>query len=92
MAYFGQGVSHFPLQPGHEWTVRVGDREGALALARELGSPGLAGAIEGYASGAVRPDPIVSEVIGPEDVPSRLDGIRGVDAGPGPKVHVDPRL
>ena len=56
------------------------------------GSPGLAGAIEGYASGAVRPDPIVSEVIGLEDVPSRLDGVRGADAGPGPKVHADPRL
>ena len=56
------------------------------------GSPGLAGAIEGYASGAVRPDPLVSEVIGLADVPSRLDGTRGVDAGPGPKVHVDPRL
>ena len=56
------------------------------------GSPGLAGAIEHYASGAVRPDPIVSEVIALEDVASRLDGSRGVAAGPGPKVHVDPRF
>jgi 2-desacetyl-2-hydroxyethyl bacteriochlorophyllide A dehydrogenase len=54
-------------------------------------SPGLAGAIESFASGAVVPDAIVSEVVGLDDVPSRLDGMRGPDAGPGPKVHVDPR-
>jgi len=55
-------------------------------------SPGLAGAIESFASGAVVPDAIVSEVISLEDVPSRLEGQRGADAGPGPKVHVDPRV
>jgi threonine dehydrogenase-like Zn-dependent dehydrogenase len=54
-------------------------------------SPGLAGAIEVFASGAVVPDAIVSEVISLDEVPSRLDGERGPDAGPGPKVHVDPR-
>jgi threonine dehydrogenase-like Zn-dependent dehydrogenase len=54
-------------------------------------SPGLAGAIEGFASGAVVPDALVSEVISLDEVPSRLDGMRGPDAGPGPKVHVDPR-
>lgn len=54
-------------------------------------SPGLAGAIDGFASGAVVPDAIVSEVIGLDEVPSRLGGQRGPDAGPGPKVHVDPR-
>ena len=54
-------------------------------------SPGLAGAIEGYASGVVIPDALVSEVISLDEVPSRLDGKRGADAGPGPKVHVDPR-
>ena len=55
-------------------------------------SPGLAGAIESFASGAVTPDAIVSEVISLEDVPSRLEGGRGEQAGPGPKVHVDPRI
>jgi threonine dehydrogenase-like Zn-dependent dehydrogenase len=54
-------------------------------------SSGLAGAIEGFASGAVVPDAIVSEVISLDEVPSRLEGTRGPDAGPGPKVHVDPR-
>jgi threonine dehydrogenase-like Zn-dependent dehydrogenase len=55
-------------------------------------SPGLRGAIDLFASGAVDPDPIVSEVIGLDEVGSRLDGNRGPNAGPGPKVHVDPRL
>jgi len=55
-------------------------------------SPGLAAAIDAFASGAVAPDSIVGEVIGLADVASRLEGKRGVTAGPGPKVHVDPRL
>lgn len=55
-------------------------------------SPGLAGAIEHFADGSVVPDAIVSEVVGLEDVPARLEGRRGSGAGPGPKVHVDPRL
>ncbi|WP_394769612.1 zinc-binding dehydrogenase [Lacisediminihabitans sp.] len=56
------------------------------------GSPGLSGAIESFATGAVVPDSLVSEVISLEDVPSRLEGHRGESAGPGPKVHVDPWL
>ena len=55
-------------------------------------SPGLAGAIELFASGAVVPDALVAEVISLDEVASRLSGSRGPDAGPGPKVHVDPRL
>ncbi|MET0781164.1 MAG: alcohol dehydrogenase catalytic domain-containing protein [Microbacterium sp.] len=55
-------------------------------------SPGLAGAIEHFAEGSVIPDAIVGEVVALEDVPARLEGQRGADAGPGPKVHVDPRL
>lgn len=55
-------------------------------------SPGLAGAIQAFASGAVVPDLIVSEVVSLADVPSRLEGMRGASARPGPKVHVDPRL
>jgi threonine dehydrogenase-like Zn-dependent dehydrogenase len=54
-------------------------------------SPGLAGAIESFASGDVVPDSIVSEVIGLDEVAERLEGRRGPNAGPGPKVHVDPR-
>ncbi|MFB7893571.1 zinc-binding dehydrogenase [Microbacterium sp. NPDC056044] len=55
-------------------------------------SPGLAGAIEHFADGSVIPDDLVSEVVALEDVPARLEGRRGASAGPGPKVHVDPRL
>jgi threonine dehydrogenase-like Zn-dependent dehydrogenase len=54
-------------------------------------SPGLVGAIEHFASGAVNPEPLVSETVGLDEVASRLEGRRGIDAGPGPKVHVDPR-
>jgi threonine dehydrogenase-like Zn-dependent dehydrogenase len=54
-------------------------------------SPSLQGAIELFASGAVNPEPLVSEVIGLDEVTSRLEGKRGEDAGLGPKVHVDPR-
>ena len=54
-------------------------------------SPGLAGTIELFASGAVDPEPLVSEVIGLDQVTSRLEGRRGEGSGPGPKVHVDPR-
>ena len=54
-------------------------------------SPGLAGTIELFASGAVDPEPLVSEVIGLDQVTSRLEGRRGKGSGPGPKVHVDPR-
>ncbi|MGD0809704.1 MAG: alcohol dehydrogenase catalytic domain-containing protein [Acidimicrobiales bacterium] len=53
-------------------------------------SPGLGGAIELFASGAVNPEPLVSEVIGLEEVTSRLEGRRGMNSGPGPKVQVDP--
>jgi threonine dehydrogenase-like Zn-dependent dehydrogenase len=54
-------------------------------------SPGLAGAIDHFADGSVVPDAIVSEVIALDEVPDRLEGHRGAHAGPGPKVHVDPR-
>jgi hypothetical protein len=38
----------------------------------------------------VNPEPLVSEAIGLDEVASRLEGVRGPDAGVGPKVHVDP--
>ena len=55
-------------------------------------SPGLAGAIELFASGAVVPDALVAEVIGLADVGDRLEGNRGPNAAAAPKVQVDPRL
>ena len=74
----------------------VDTREIALKDVTTVGilsaSPGLAGAIEMFAGGHVTPDPIVAEVVGLAEVAERLDGHRGPNAGPGPKVHVDPRL
>ncbi len=59
------------------------------------GSAGLDGAIERYASGAVDPRPLVGATIGLEDLAGALadavDGRRPAGAGPGPKLHIDPR-
>jgi threonine dehydrogenase-like Zn-dependent dehydrogenase len=54
-------------------------------------SPGLAGTIERYASGAVDPRPLVAATVGLDQVGDVLGGWRPDDAGPGPKIHVDPR-
>lgn len=54
-------------------------------------SGGLAGAIQLYASGAVDPRPLVAATVGLEEVGDVLAGQRPAGAGPGPKIHVDPR-
>lgn len=54
-------------------------------------SPGLAGAIEAFASRAVDPRPLIAATVGLDEVADVLAGRRPADAGPGPKVHVDPR-
>ncbi|MET0928480.1 MAG: alcohol dehydrogenase catalytic domain-containing protein [Aeromicrobium sp.] len=54
-------------------------------------SPGLAGAIDLYASGAVDPRPLVAATVTLDDVDDVLRGARPDRAGPGPKIHVDPR-
>ncbi len=53
-------------------------------------SPGLAGTIEEYASGAVDPRPLVSATIGLDGVAAALSGEMPAGAGPGPKIHVNP--
>jgi 2-desacetyl-2-hydroxyethyl bacteriochlorophyllide A dehydrogenase len=55
------------------------------------GSPGLPGAIERYACGAVDPRPLVAMTVGLDAVADVLAGQRPSEAGPGPKIHVDPR-
>ncbi len=55
-------------------------------------SPGLARAIEAFATGAVDPRPLVAATVGLHDVAAVLAGERPAGAGPGPKIHVDPRL
>lgn len=55
-------------------------------------SPGLQRAIDHFASGAVNPELLISEVIGMHEVADRLQGNRGANAKSGPKIHVDPRV
>ena len=55
-------------------------------------SPGLAGAIEAFATGSVDPRPLVAATIGLEELAGVLGGSRPSGAGGGPKIHVDPRL
>lgn len=55
------------------------------------GSPGLAAAVAAYADGAVDPRPLVAAVVGLRDVGDVLAGRRPSGAGPGPKIHIDPR-
>jgi threonine dehydrogenase-like Zn-dependent dehydrogenase len=55
-------------------------------------SPGLAGTIDLYASGAVDPRSLVAATVGLDQVGAILAGDRFPGAGDGPKMHVDPRL
>jgi threonine dehydrogenase-like Zn-dependent dehydrogenase len=55
-------------------------------------SPGLHATIEAYAAGAVDPRPLVAATVGLDQVGAVLAGERPAGVGPGPKVHVDPRI
>lgn len=55
-------------------------------------SPGLAGTIELYATGAVDPRPLVAATVGFDRVGAILAGERFEGAGEGPKMHIDPRI
>jgi len=55
-------------------------------------SPGLEATIAAYASGAVDPRPLVAATVGLDQVNDVLGGLRPDGAGPGPKIHVDPRV
>lgn len=54
-------------------------------------SPALAETINAYADGSVDPRPLVAATVGLDGVAAVLAGERPAGAGPGPKVHVDPR-
>ena len=54
-------------------------------------SPGLAATIAAYADGSVDPRPLIATTVGLDQVGAVLAGERPSGAGPGPKVHVDPR-
>jgi threonine dehydrogenase-like Zn-dependent dehydrogenase len=54
-------------------------------------SPAMRSVIEQYASGRVDPSPVVAATVGLSMTADILRGFRPVDAGPGPKMHIDPR-
>ncbi|MGW7205567.1 zinc-dependent alcohol dehydrogenase [Streptomyces sp. NPDC054837] len=54
-------------------------------------SPGLDATIKAYAEGSVDPRPLVAATVGLDEVGPVLAGERPAGAGPGPKIHVDPR-
>lgn len=54
-------------------------------------SPGLDATIRAYAAGTVDPRPLVAATVGLDEVGPVLAGERPAGAGPGPKIHVDPR-
>ena len=55
-------------------------------------SPGLDATIRAYAAGDVDPRPLVAATVGLDQVGEVLAGKRPIGAGPGPKIHVDPRM
>ncbi|MFF7047076.1 zinc-binding dehydrogenase [Streptomyces griseorubiginosus] len=55
-------------------------------------SPGLDATIKAYAERAVDPRPLVAATVALAATGAVLAGERPPDAGPGPKIHVDPRL
>ncbi|WP_439592859.1 zinc-dependent alcohol dehydrogenase [Microbacterium sp.] len=71
---------------------QIDTRELVLADVTAVGilsaSPGLAGTIEAYASGAVDPRPLVAATVALDELPAILAGERPSAAGPGPKFHV----
>ena len=81
------GLAHRPSHiDSRELVLRDVTAVGVLSA-----SPGLAATIEHYASGAVDPRPLVAATIGLDQVADALRGSRPANAGPGPKIHVDPR-
>ncbi|WP_345801627.1 alcohol dehydrogenase catalytic domain-containing protein [Microbacterium sp. AZCO] len=70
----------------------VDTRELALKDVTAVGilsaSPGLAGTIEAYATGAVDPTPLIAATVALEQLPAILAGERPEGSGPGPKFHV----
>ncbi len=52
---------------------------------------GVTAASLAFASGAVDPRPLIAATVTLDEVDGVLRGHRPADAGPGPKIHADPR-
>ncbi|MET1006757.1 MAG: hypothetical protein ABWX96_14500, partial [Propionibacteriaceae bacterium] len=63
-----------------------------LAVGVLSASPGLDATIRAYANGSVDPRPLIAATVILDQVHDVLGGERPQGAGPGPKIHVDPRL
>jgi threonine dehydrogenase-like Zn-dependent dehydrogenase len=55
------------------------------------GSPGLSAAIAALADAKIDPRPLVAATVALDEVSTVLGGSRPASAGPGPKIHIDPR-
>ena len=82
------GLAHHPSQIDTRSLVL----KDVTAVGVLSASPGLKATIAAYASGAVDPRPLVAATVGLDQVGAVLAGHRPSGAGPGPKVHVEPRL
>ncbi|MEU3782071.1 alcohol dehydrogenase catalytic domain-containing protein [Streptomyces sp900129855] len=75
---------------------RIDTRTLALKDVQAVGvlsaSPGLDATIRAYADGTVDPRPLVAATVSLDEAGPVLAGHRPPGAGPGPKIHVDPRL
>ncbi len=54
-------------------------------------SPALDDTIAAFADGTIDPRPLVAVTVGLDEVGAVLDGRRPAGAGPGPKIHIDPK-
>ena len=54
-------------------------------------SPALDDTIAAFAAGIIDPRPLVAATVALDEVGAVLDGRRPAGAGPGPKIHIDPR-
>ena len=77
--------------PSHIDTRRVALKD-VTVVGVLSASPGLADTIAAYAGGAVDPRPLVRATVPLESVGAVLAGEPVPSAGPGTKIHVDPRL
>lgn len=55
-------------------------------------SPALADTVQALADGVIDPRPLVAATVGLDQTAAVLRGERPAGAGPGPKIHIDPRL
>lgn len=61
------------------------------AIGQLSGSPAMGDTVAAFADGSVDPRPLIAATIGLDELADVLAGGRPANAGPGPKIHIDPR-